>query len=343
MAAVPTESLPEFFARWLRTWVARDIPALLDFYADDCTVETPTMGTINGKQALEDAEKKLFINFHDIGFVDTELMAAGNRLVVTATVTGTDLHGTLTRPGAAIRFPAVLIWTTEHGRIIRERRLWDFSGFVLQRVERELNDAAEVQRLLLPPGGFTGDGFEVAASSVPARTIGGDFFDYFQAPNEATGPHTAKPGVALDATNRAMLRRAVPGKFATVVFATLSKDLRLTYSNAGHNPPLLLGRNGAQWLKTGGTFAGMFEGAQFEEETLQLHAGDRLVVYSDGITEARNTEGIEFGEERLLSCVEANREQAPPRLVRSVLDAVQQFATGTRQGDDLTVLVLSCT
>jgi len=289
---------------------------------------------------------------------------------VTATVTGTDLRGTLMREGAPIRFPAVLIWTTENGRIVRERRLWDFSGFVLQRVERELNDAAEVQRMLLPPGGFTGDGFEVAASSIPARTIGGDFFDYFEASDGgfsfalgdvsgkgpsaaliassvlailATGPHTAKPGVALDATNRAMLRRAVPGKFATVVFATLSKDRRLTYSNAGHNPPLLLGRNGARWLKTGGTFAGMFPGVQFEEETLQLQNGDRLVVYSDGITEARNTEGVEFGEERLLSSVETNREQAPADLVRSILETVRQFSLGTRQGDDLTVLALSCT
>jgi len=369
LATVPTESLTELFTRWLRAWTARDIAALIDMYADDCTVETPTMGTLHGRQALEEAERKLFANFQDIRFEDTELMVADNRLVVTATVTGTDILGNLTRPGTALRFPAVLLWTTENGRIVKEHRLWDFSGFVLQRVERELNDAAEIQRLLLPPGGLTGDGFEVAASSIPARTIGGDFFDYFEVAGGgfaftlgditgkgpsaallassvlailATGGHTAHPGVALEAANRAMLRRAVPGKFATLVFATLSKDGRLTYSNAGHNPPLLVGRNGAQWLRTGGTFVGVFERAQFEEETLQLQAGDRLVVYSDGITEARNTEDAEFGEERLVSCVDANREQAPAALVRSILETVQQFSSGTRQGDDLTVLVLSC-
>jgi ketosteroid isomerase-like protein len=367
---VPTESLSELFTRWLRAWAARDIAALIDIYADNCTVETPTMGILNGRQALEEAERKLFSNFQDISFEDTELIIAGNRLVVTATVTGTDLNGTLTRQGTPIRFPAILLWTTENGRIVRERRLWDFSGFVLQRVERELNDAAEVQRLLLPPGGFTGDGFEVAASSIPARTIGGDFFDYFELPDGgfafalgdisgkgpsaallassvlailAAGGHTAHPGVALEAANRAMLRRAVPGKFATVVFATLSKDGRLTYSNAGHNPPLLLGRTGAQWLRTGGMFAGVFEHAQFEEETVQLQAGDRLVVYSDGITEARNTENAEFGEDRLLTSVEAHREQAPAALVRSILETVREFSSGTGQGDDLTVLVLSCT
>jgi sigma-B regulation protein RsbU (phosphoserine phosphatase) len=326
------------------------------------------MGTLTGKPAFEEAERKHFDNFQDIHFEDPELIAAGDRLVVTATVTGTDANGVLTRQGAPFQFPAIILWTTENGRIVRERRLWDFSRFVLQRVERELNDAAEVQRLLLPPGGLTGDGFEVAASSIPARTIGGDFFDYFEAPGGgfafalgdisgkgpsaallassvlailATGPHTANPGVALDAANRAMLRRAVPGKFATVVFASLSKDGRLTYSNAGHNPPLLLGRNGPQWLKTGGMFVGMFEQAQFEEETLQLEAGDRLVVFSDGITEARNTADVEFGEERLLSCVEANRTQAPPELVKSILETVRQFSIGTRQGDDLTVLVLA--
>ena len=366
---MPTESLPDLFTRWLRAWESRDIAALIDIYADNCTVETPTMGTLNGRQALEEAERKLLANFQDIRFEDTEVMVAGNRLVVTATVTGTDVSGSLTRPGTALRFPAVLLWTTEHGRIVKEHRLWDFSGFVLQRVERELNDAAEVQRLLLPPGGLTGDGFEVAASSIPARTIGGDFFDYFEIPGGgfaftlgditgkgpsaallassvlallAAGGHTAHPGAALEATNLAMLRRAIPGKFATVVFATLSKDGRLTYSNAGHNPPVLVGQNGVQWLRTGGTFVGVFERAQFEEETLQLQKGDRLIVYSDGITEARNTEDDEFGEERLLSCVEANREQAPAALVKSILETVQQFSSGTRQGDDLTVLVLSC-
>jgi steroid delta-isomerase-like uncharacterized protein len=362
--------MSDLFDRWHQAWSARDLKAAMALYADDCVVETPIYGTVKGKQALEEVDGKVFADYPDIRLEEPELIVNENRLAVSVTVTGTDARGTLSRPGASLRFPAVLLWTTQHGLIVRERRLWDFSGFLLQRVERELNDAAEVQRLLLPPGGFAGDGFAVAAASIPARTIGGDFFDYFALPDggfaftlgdiSGKGPSAAllassvlailsagrqsdRPGVALKEANRATLRRAIPGKFATVVFATFSKDGRLTYSNAGHNPPLLIGNGGARWLRTGGTFVGVFEHAEFEEETLQLQPGDRLVVYSDGITEARNTDDVEFGEDRLLAFVDANRGQAPEALVQSILETVQHFASGTRQGDDLTVLVFART
>lgn len=367
---MPTDSPADLFNRWHQAWSARDIEAAMALYADDCVVETPTYGTVQGKAALEEVDRRVFADFPDIHLEDLQLIVDEHRLVVSAIVTGTDVRGTLGREGASLRFPAVLLWSIHNSRIVKERRLWDFSGFLLHRVERELSDAAEVQRLLLPPGGFTGNGFEVAASSIPARTIGGDFFDYFALPDDGfafalgdisgKGPSAAllassllailsagrqsnRPGAALEQANHAMLRRAVPGKFATVVFATYSKDGRLTYSNAGHNPPLLIGDGGVQWLRTGGTFVGVFGHAAFDEETLQLQPGDRLVVYSDGITEARNIDDAEFGEERLLSCVEAHRTQAPAELVASILETVRQFSSGTRQGDDLTVLVFART
>ena len=78
----------------------------------------------------------------------------------------------------------------------------------------------------------------------------------------------------------------------------------------------------------------------FEEETLQLDPGDTLVVFSDGVTEALNLSQDEFGEERLLSCVQANGGLPPPTLVRCLLDAMQQFTAGAAQNDDVTVLVL---
>ena len=85
----------------------------------------------------------------------------------------------------------------------------------------------------------------------------------------------------------------------------------------------------------------MFEGATFEEETLRLEPGDVLIVFSDGITEALNPNGEEFGEERLLSCVEANRKLAPEALLESLVGTVRQFTAGAVQSDDLTLLVLS--
>jgi phosphoserine phosphatase RsbU/P len=93
-------------------------------------------------------------------------------------------------------------------------------------------------------------------------------------------------------------------------------------------------------LESGGLIVGAFEEVRFEEKCLRLEPGDMLVAFSDGITEARNVGDHEFGEERLLSCVQQNRELAPIDLVSRLLGTVQQFSAGTAQGDDLTVLVL---
>jgi sigma-B regulation protein RsbU (phosphoserine phosphatase) len=319
---------------------------------------------------VERAERELFAAFPDIRFEGEELLLDGDRAVITATVTGTDEGGRLSAAGASFRVPVVLLCTIRDGYVVAERRLWDFSGFLLQRVQRDLDVAAEVQRLLLPRGRFARNGFEVDAASVPARTIGGDFFDYLDLPSGAfalvlgdvagKGPPAALlgaslqailgthalsegPATAVDAANRAMLRRAVPSRFATVVYAVLSSDGRLTYCNAGHNPPLLIGQSGRRWLQRGGTVLGVFDRAEFEEETIQLGDGDRLVVFSDGVVEAQGEDGTEFGEERLAACVEANQDMAPAALVGCVIETVRRFAGGKPQHDDLTVLVLSYT
>ncbi len=292
----------------------------------------------------------------------------GNRVVLTATIDATDDTGRLTAPGARLRLPMVILYTLEGDRIAWERRIWDFSSILLRRVQKDLKTAAEVQQFLLPAGRFAGQGFDIAAASVPCRDVGGDFFDYFTRPDGAfafslgdvagKGPpasllsaaiqavlavhgQTAGAAATLARANRAMLRRPVPARFATAVYGVLSNDGRLTYSNAGHNPPLLVGGSDARWLGRGGMVLGILDAAQFEEETLQLHSGDLLVAFSDGITEAESAAGAEFGEARLLACVEANRHLAPEALVSAVLEAVRQFTVGARQGDDLTVLALS--
>jgi phosphoserine phosphatase RsbU/P len=102
----------------------------------------------------------------------------------------------------------------------------------------------------------------------------------------------------------------------------LSDDGRLTYCNAGHNPPFLVGQSGLRRLERGGLIVGAFTDATFEEETLQLDAGDTLVVFSDGVTEALNTDWDEFGQEQLISCVIAHLQLPPVALLKCVLDAV---------------------
>jgi sigma-B regulation protein RsbU (phosphoserine phosphatase) len=106
---------------------------------------------------------------------------------------------------------------------------------------------------------------------------------------------------------------------------------------------LLIGRSGRRWLQRGGTVLGVFDHAEFEEETMELSDGDRLVVFSDGVIEAQGEDGTEFGEERLAACVEGNQDMAPAALVSCVIETVRRFARGKPQHDDLTVLVLSYT
>ena len=138
-----------------------------------------------------------------------------------------------------------------------------------------------------------------------------------------------------------MLRRPVPARYATVFYASIKPDGRLTYSNAGHLPPLLIGRSGRRWLDRGGMVVGLFELTTYEEETVQLQPGDRLIVFSDGVTEAVNTRGEEFGDDRLAACVEGLGHLSPDEQVARIMAAVQTFAAGARQADDITALVLS--
>jgi sigma-B regulation protein RsbU (phosphoserine phosphatase) len=234
--------------------------------------------------------------------------------------------------------------------------------------EHELKVAAQIQRALLPQSRYGGVGFEIAARSVPCRAIGGDFFDYFNVPDgsfafvlgdvagkgppaallaavlqgmfAANGQRIGTPAGTLRETNDALLRRPIEARFATVMYAVLAADGRLTYCNAGHNPPFLIGKNGVRRLDTGGLIVGALPQATFDEEIVQLEPNDVIVIFSDGLTEALNVSGEEFGEERLLSCIKSNCEATPPALVECLLESVQQFSAGAEQTDDLTVLVL---
>ena len=236
------------------------------------------------------------------------------------------------------------------------------------RMERELQLAAEIQRALLPEALQSGPHFDVAASSIPCRSIGGDFFDYFnladgrfgftlgdvagkgppaalltamvQGAFAAQSTSTDSPAALMSHINRTLIRRAIQSRFVTVMYGVLGADGRLTYCNAGHNPPILVGRNSVRRLETGGLILGLFPHATYEEETLQLEDGDTLVVFSDGVTEALNAGGDEFGEERLLPCIDEHLGCATDVLLDRILATVRNFAANAVQNDDVTALVL---
>jgi serine phosphatase RsbU (regulator of sigma subunit) len=236
------------------------------------------------------------------------------------------------------------------------------------RMEQEMRIAAEIQQALLPKAGRTGAYFRAAAASLPCRSIGGDFYDYVDLLDGSfgfalgdvagKGPPAAllsammqgifaaqaagsdPPSQTISRVNLALYRRGIESRFVTLMYGALQPDGHLTYCNAGHNPPLIIGPNGFRRLECGGPIVGLFESASYEEETVQLTPGDWLVVFSDGVSEALSVTGEEYGEGRILSLVKANETVDPQKLLDLLFSNVREFARGAPQNDDITVMVL---
>ena len=235
------------------------------------------------------------------------------------------------------------------------------------RLERELLTAYEFQQGLLPTAPPSYDYFSAAAEMLPCLSIGGDFFDYLDLDGSfgfvlgdvagkgaAAGLLGARvqeiftilapgndPATTIATINTAMVKKGLEARFVTLFYGILSPGGELTYCNAGHNPPLLISKNGVRRLATGGLIVGLFDEATYEQEVVTLSPGDTLVTFSDGVSEASNAEGAEFGDDRILECVQAFPSGIEPGgLVKQVMGAVRDFTVGEPQGDDITVLVV---
>ncbi|MDQ3211707.1 MAG: SpoIIE family protein phosphatase [Acidobacteriota bacterium] len=240
------------------------------------------------------------------------------------------------------------------------------------RMEQEMRIAAEIQQALLPKMGRSGSFFTAAAASLPCRSIGGDFYDYVDLPTGALGfalgdvagkgPPAAllsammqgmfaaqaatsdSPSQTIARVNLALYRRGIESRFVTLMYGALRPDGRLTYCNAGHNPPLVIsGRPGAlsiRRLECGGPIVGLFETATYDEETVTLASGDWLIVFSDGVSEAMSLTAEEYEEDRIVKCVEKNLGADPRRLLEALFADVHEFTRGAPQSDDITAMVL---
>lgn len=257
-------------------------------------------------------------------------------------------------------------FATEAALAIESARLYAESA-EKARLERDLRVAAEIQRALLPEPRFEGPGIDLAAVTVPCRTIGGDFYDYLDVGEgrfgftlgdvSGKGPPAAllaaavqsifaaqaalggNPAETMTRINRALLRRAIEARFATMFYAVLWSDGRLSYCNAGHESPIIVGRT-QRSLDTGGVVLGLFDNAKYEVETVQLEPGDTIVVFSDGVSEARNHADEELGRERLVTALGSVRDISSEATLEKLLAAVRDFTAGAPQADDVTALVL---
>jgi serine phosphatase RsbU (regulator of sigma subunit) len=259
---------------------------------------------------------------------------------------------------------------TEAGVAIENARLYR-ETLEKARIEHELKIAAEIQRALLPEGSHGGPFFESAGTSVQARAIGGDFFDMQDLPGgqfgflvgdvAGKGPAAAlltskilgifsafvsvgdEPVQTVDHINKVLTRRAIDARYATLFYGQLSADGCLRFCNAGHNPPLIYGVDGLRRIETGGMPVGLFEMAPYSGDTVDLKPGDTMVLYSDGVTEAQNVAGEEFGEVRLVTVMERYSRGSASIVLDQIINAVKEFAHGAEQYDDVTALVVKYT
>ncbi len=236
------------------------------------------------------------------------------------------------------------------------------------KLDQEMRIAAEIQQALLPRAARQGPFFEAAAATLPCRAIGGDFFDYIDLPAgefafalgdvAGKGPPAALlsavmqgifaaqsfstdgPAATIARVNQALYRRGIENRFVTVMYGALLPDGRLTYCNAGHNPPLVIGGGNVRRLERGGPILGLFDAVPFEEETVELARDDCVVIFSDGVSEALSAEGEEFGEPRIITCLDANRGKAPADVLSALIASVRDFTKGAPQSDDVTALIV---
>ena len=237
-----------------------------------------------------------------------------------------------------------------------------------RKQERDFEEARLIQRGLLPTAFPQVPGIDVAFSWQPADGVGGDCFDTIgfgraigvsvadiagkglpaallmsnlQAAVRAFAQDAAAPSSICASVNRLLCRNMAPGRFATFFYARIDGAARrLVYSNAGHNPPLHIATNGTlTTLSVGGMVLGVFPDTGYDQAELPLSRGDRLVFYTDGITEARDANGEEYGEERLMAIALDTRSQSADAMKTALLDDVNAF-TGGKFEDDATLIVV---
>ncbi|HPA52849.1 MAG TPA: SpoIIE family protein phosphatase [Thermoanaerobaculia bacterium] len=238
-----------------------------------------------------------------------------------------------------------------------------------EKMEREIEIAASIQRAILPTTLPAVSGILIAAGNRPTRQVGGDFYDVYPLPDgrvafcvaDVAGKgipaallvstvhaciHLLVEAGASDLTalvartNRHLARFSSTRKFVTLFLAVYDpSDRSLRYVNAGHNPGIRISAAGTELLPSGGVPIGMFESATQTESRLFLSPGDLVVLYSDGITEAVDAKDEEFGMERLTRLLESGRALPPNVLKDRIFAAVEGFTRGVPQYDDQTVLV----
>ena len=237
-----------------------------------------------------------------------------------------------------------------------------------QRVEQELNIARGIQEALLPRGLRDFPHVTITGLNKPCYEVGGDYFDIFPLADNSvafliadvagkglgaallttmlqgafSGVSTGSdPGRVFQRINNFLCDHHEVGRHATLFFGSIDRAGNLAYLSAGHPSPFLMRRGEVQELFTEGSLPlGLSPDVEYNVSRKSLQPGDMLVLFSDGITEAENRNGELFGESRLQSVLVQQQETPLDLLQQSIVTAVERFAEGTKQGDDITVMLV---
>jgi sigma-B regulation protein RsbU (phosphoserine phosphatase) len=236
-------------------------------------------------------------------------------------------------------------------------------------MKRDLSQAAEIQRRILPDKAPDIPSLDIAGFNMACRTVGGDYYGFFPYPDgrvalalgdvsgkgmpaalmvmglqarlEVLAEYPGDLGALMSRLNKITCANCPSNRFITFFITLISPSVGdMAFANAGHNPPIIVRASGEiEMLEDGGPVLGILPIAPYGEQRAQLGKGDLLVIYSDGVTEANDTTGQEYGEPRLIDELKRHRGARAQDIVKAVTESVSRFSVGTPQADDITLVV----
>lgn len=264
------------------------------------------------------------------------------------------------------------IIAAQSAQIVENARLYEEEQALL-KLKEESRVAKNIQINLLPKTNPVIPGYDIAGKSIPAQSVGGDYYDFIPVGEDkiaaclgdisGKGMPAAMLMANLQATirgqsmiegpvndcvhrsNKLLYMSTEMNRYATFFYGIVNtKTHEFNYTNAGHNPPILYRENSKPaLLKSGGPVLGFIDNAEYSEETIKLKKGDMIVIYSDGISEAMDIEEQEYSEERLDKLLSEIRSLSSNEIIEKTFQSVMDYAGEAPQFDDMTMVVIKRT
>jgi sigma-B regulation protein RsbU (phosphoserine phosphatase) len=261
------------------------------------------------------------------------------------------------------------IIATESAQVIENARLYEEERALL-RMQDEMRMARQIQADLLPKTPPAVVGYDIAGKSIPAKLVGGDYFDFIsidehrlgiclgdvsgkgmpaallmanvQATVRSQALSCRNPCECLSRSNELLLASTDLERYATLFYGVLDTGAHaMDYCNAGHNPPFVFRKDGEpERLKVGGTVVGCFGATGYSDARVEIRPGDILVIYSDGVSEARNDLEEEFGDSGIADVIDSSIDDPAESILLKLIETVKAHGEQAPPGDDMTVVVV---